>query len=74
MGLFLRPLDAYSHRLQCAQRRQAVLASQEASDFGVTLGNPAEHQRTMRDRLVTRYGELARDTATWLHSVISHGS
>ncbi len=64
-----RPLDAHAERLQRAQRRQAVLAGEKARDLGLALGDAAEHQRAMRDRLVAGHRELAGDLAARLHPI-----
>ena len=57
----LRPLDAHPERAQRRERRQAILAGEEAADHGAALGDAAEHQRAMRDRFVPRNAQLTLD-------------
>jgi hypothetical protein len=59
--LRLRTLDTDAESLESAQSRQAVLASEEAGDLGVPFGDAAQHESTMGDRLVARYGDFTGD-------------
>jgi hypothetical protein len=54
-----RALDPHPERLYGTQRGEAVLAVEEALDFGQSVSERAEHQRAVRDRLVAGHVELA---------------
>jgi len=58
-----RPLDGHTERGEGACSCQAVLAREEAADTRLPLRERTEHQGAVRDRLVTRDGEGAGDSA-----------
>ncbi len=55
----LAPVDAGAHQAQRRRRRQHILAFEEAADFGAADGEGAQHQGTVRDRLVAGHADRA---------------
>src|SRR3569833_3151061 len=69
--LLFRALDANTHCLQRTQRRQTILACEEARDVGNTLRNASQHQRTMRDRFVAGDCQLSLDDTARACQILS---
>ena len=60
----VRALDHHAHVAKGLQGRQGVLTLKEAFHLGHTLGQRAQHDRAMRDRLVTRHADAPAQAAT----------
>ncbi len=63
------PVDAHPELPQGDQRRQAILALEKSMDVGRAVGKAAQHQSTMRDRLVAGNSRLAVNVAARLRHV-----
>ena len=68
----LQRILVYRHaeRFERAARREAVLAVEKAVDQRGAFGDRAEHQRSMRDRLVAGNGDGAADAFDRLDAVL----
>jgi hypothetical protein len=63
--IVLRALDAHAQRLQGGHRGEAVGAVEEAGRLGDAFGQSAQHQRTVRDRLVAGHADGAVQMRGW---------
>ena len=52
-------LDRHTHLAEAVDGGQTILAHQEAGDVGHAVGQRAQHDRAVRDRLVTRHRDRA---------------
>ena len=57
----LGSLDVHAHGAKSRHRGQGILALEKSADTGGALGNRAEHDRAVGDRLVPRDPRLATD-------------
>ncbi len=63
----VQALDARAERLDGRQRRERVGIGAEARDLGRALGDRADQQRAVRDRLVPGHGQLADECGGGRH-------
>ncbi|MNP42078.1 hypothetical protein D3C76_1358150 [compost metagenome] len=73
----LRPLDDHAHVAEGLDGRQRVFAFEETFHLGSPLGQRAEHDRTVGNRLVARYAHTSGQAAARLGQineiVVMHG-
>ena len=62
----VRALDGHAHVTERLKRGQAVLAFQKSFHFGYAIREGAQHDRTVRHRLVARNADITGNRATGL--------